>query len=219
MPEKNSVIVATDGSDHSLRVLPHANLLASSIGAGIELVRVVERADIDEDGDDDASFERARARLEGALTADLQRFGIKGDVQVVIAPKGVDPAKMLLGLGSRGALLAMHSRGRGGIARILQGSVALGVLKEVTQPVMLGGPDLLPPPAGSGAYRLVVTTDLSPDADYVLRGIAPWLEQGKFEVTMVYIHLHGNRRLRGVFQTRGGARGNTPRAGHARSQA
>jgi nucleotide-binding universal stress UspA family protein len=192
MPENKTVIVATDGSDHSLRVLPHADCLASNLGAGIELLRVVERDDISEEpGDSEsAAIERARARLEDEMQGDLKRFGVKGEVRVVIAPEGEDPARTLLSLGSRGLLLAMHSRGRGGIARILHGSVALGVLKEVAQPVMLGGPELLPPPADGDTYRLVVTTDLSPDADYALRSIAPLLEQGKFQVTLLYVHLH-----------------------------
>ena len=192
MPDDKTVIVATDGSDHSLRVLPHADCLASNLGAGIELVRVVEVHDISKEpgGSESAAIERAHARLEAEMQADLKRFGVQGDVRVVIASAGEDPAQTLLGHSSRGLLLAMHSRGRGGLSRILHGSVALGVLKGVAQPVMLGGPELLPPPANGDTYRLVVTTDLSPDADYALRAIAPLLEQGKFHVTLLYIHLH-----------------------------
>ncbi len=192
MPDNKTVIVATDGSDHSLRVLSHADCLASNLGAGVELMRVIERDDISrEPGEDEsAAIARARTRIESEMEADLNRFGIKGDVRVIIAPEGEDPAHTLLSQGSRGLMLAMHSRGRGGIARFLHGSVALGILKDVELPVMLGGPDLLPPPANGETYRLLITTDLSPDADTGLRLIAPLLEQGNFHVTLLYVHLH-----------------------------
>jgi nucleotide-binding universal stress UspA family protein len=192
MADNRTVIVATDGSDHSLRVLPHASGLAVKLGASIELVRVVERADVaGEPGESEsAALERARSRLKGEMEADLERFGIRGDVRVIVASEGENPAKTLLSLGSRGLLLAMHSRGRGGIARILHGSVAMGVLREVSGPLMLGGPELLPPPAHDDMYRIVAATDLSPDADNAVRAIAPLLELGNFHVTLLYIHLH-----------------------------
>ena len=192
MPENKTVIVATDGSDHSLRVLPHADCLASNLGAEIELVRVVERDDVNPEPGETltAAIDRTRKRMEGQMEADLERFGITGDVRVIVSAEDVPPSQSLLTIGANGLLLAMHSRGRGGIARFLQGSVALGVLRQVAQPVMLGGPELLPPPRVEGAYRLLVTTDLSPDADNCLRLIAPLLEKGNFEVTLLYVHLH-----------------------------
>ena len=192
MPENNTVIVATDGSDHSLRVLPHAGVLAKSLDAALDLVRVLERDELTlEPGEtEDAAIERTRGRLEAEMAGDLQRSGIEGGVRLEIAPEREDPATTLLRTSSDGLVLAMHSRGRGGISRILHGSVALGVLKEVSQPVMLGGPELLAPPAANDTYELLVTTDFSPDADEVLRAISPLLERGRFHVTLLYVHLH-----------------------------
>jgi nucleotide-binding universal stress UspA family protein len=128
--------------------------------------------------------------MEGQMEADLKRFGITGEVRVIVSTEDEPPAQSLLNVGVDGLLLAMHSRGRGGIVRLLQGSVALGVLRQVNQPVLLGGPELLPPPHIEGPYRLLVTTDLSPDADNCLRVIAPLLEKGNFDVTLLYVHLH-----------------------------
>jgi nucleotide-binding universal stress UspA family protein len=192
MPENNTVIVATDGSDHSLRVLPHANVLAQNLRAAVELLRVIERNDLTlEPGETEAAAtERTRGRLESEIVADLRRSGVEGAVRLEVVPEREDPATTLLRLGSNGLVLAMHSRGRGGIARILHGSVALGVLKEVSQPVMLGGPELLAPPAGDETYKLLITTDFSPDADEVLRAISPLLDRGRFHVTLLYVHLH-----------------------------
>jgi nucleotide-binding universal stress UspA family protein len=192
MPENKTVIVATDGSDHSLRVVPHAECLAVNLGAGLELLRVIESDDVSlEPGEDEAAaIGRTRARLESDMQADLQRFGVKGDVRVMISSHGEDPAKTLLSASSGALLLAMHSRGRGSIARILHGSVALGVLRAVSQPVMLGGPELLPPAPSTDTYQLLATTDFSPDAEQALRAIAPLLEQGRFHVTLLYVHFH-----------------------------
>jgi nucleotide-binding universal stress UspA family protein len=191
MPEKN-VIVSTDGSDHSLRVVPHAALLAENLGAGLEFVRVVEKNEVSTEQNEDAAAaaERTRSRIEGEVRADLQQFGVTGDVHAVIADKDETPAQALMRRAADGLVLAMHSRGRGSLARILQGSVAMAVLKEISQPVMLGGPELLPPAPVSDTYPLLVTTDLSPDADQVLRAISPLLEMGKFQVTLLYVHFH-----------------------------
>jgi nucleotide-binding universal stress UspA family protein len=191
MPD-DKIIVATDGSDHSLRVLSHADCLAANLGAGIELVRVVERDEVHPEPQETltAAIDRTRTRMEGQMEADLKRFGITGEVRVIVSTEDEPPAQSLLNVGVDGLLLAMHSRGRGGIVRLLQGSVALGVLRQVNQPVLLGGPELLPPPHIEGPYRLLVTTDLSPDADNCLRVIAPLLEKGNFDVTLLYVHLH-----------------------------
>jgi nucleotide-binding universal stress UspA family protein len=191
MPD-NKVIVATDGSDHSLRVLPHADCLARALGAAIELVRVVERHDLAQEPNEspEAAAERARTRLEADMTADLKRFGINGATHVLVTGGGEEPADALLRVGAGGSLLAMHSRGRGGIARILHGSVAMGVVQKVAQPVLLGGPELLPVPVNGDTYRILAATDLSPDADNCLRVLAPLLEQGRFEVTLLHVHLH-----------------------------
>lgn len=192
MPDNNTVIVATDGSDHSLRVLGHADYIASNLGAGIVLLRIIESDDVStEPGEPEgAAIERARSRIESEMRNDLKRYGVEGEARVIVAPEDEEAAHALLRESSAGVLLAMHSRGRGGIARFLHGSVALGVLKDVDMPVMLGGPDLLPPPANGETYRLLVTTDLSTDADHGLRQIAPLLELGNFHVTLLYVHLH-----------------------------
>ena len=192
MPENKTVIVATDGSDHSLRVLPHADVLAGHLGAGLEVVRVVEHADvIVEPGEDEhAAVERTCARLAGELEDDLKRFGVAGVARVIVAPEHQDAGDTLLQAVSGAQMLAMHSRGRGGIARLLHGSVALRLLRAIDQPVMLGGPELLPPPVTRDTYHLLATTDLSPDSEQSLRALAPLLEPTEIKLTLLYVHFH-----------------------------
>jgi nucleotide-binding universal stress UspA family protein len=185
------VIVATDGSDNSRRILPHAACLAANLGARIDLLRVVEKDEIaPEPGEsDDVALARARQQIESDLEADLKHFDLSGGIQVIYKPDAV-PADALLEAAQRGQILAMHSRGRGGLARIIHGSVAIEVLKGVGFPMMLGGPNLLPPRAGDDVYHLVATTDFSPDSEHCLRTIVPLLESGNFHVTLLHVHLH-----------------------------
>ena len=192
MADAKPIIVATDGSDRSLRILLHADRISGHLGQGIELVRVVEQEDVDrEPGEtEEAAVERTRARLEAGLLANLKHFGIEGKVRVVVAPEGKEPADVLLELASGGQLLAMHSRGRGGIARLLQGSVALNVLRRVDRPVLLGGPDLLPPPVKRDVYHVVMTSDLSPDSEAALRALGPLMEPANVKVTLLNVHFH-----------------------------
>lgn len=186
MSEDKAVIVATDGSDHSLRILPHAHELAEDLGAPLRLVRIVEEKELSGGGNDEQAV---RERIMEEMARDLRRFGLTAEREVIVAPAGKTPADTLVDLATQGAILAMHSRGRGLLARLFLGSVATSVIQQTKQPVMVGGPELLPPPAGEGPYRLLVTSDLSPDADNALREISPLLTAGNFEVTLLNVYL------------------------------
>jgi nucleotide-binding universal stress UspA family protein len=191
MPDKKPLLVATDGSDHSLRVLPHADNLARHLGAGLEFVRVVEREEVvQEPGETEAAAtERACNRVAIALADDLARFEIAGNARCIVAREGQDTGSALLAEAAGAQIIAMHSRGRGGLSRLLHGSVALAVLKQASQPVLLGGPELLPPPK-TDPYRLLVTTDLSTDSERCLKAIAPLIEGTGIQATLLYVHFH-----------------------------
>jgi nucleotide-binding universal stress UspA family protein len=187
----NPIIVTTDGSDHSLRVFPHADRLARALGAELQAVRVVEPSEIaPEPGEDRrAAIEHTCARLTEEVAGTLRRAGIDGTASCMVGEDGKSVGDTLLAHAAGASVIAMHSRGRSGIGRLLHGSVALDVLKRVEQPVLLGGPDLLPPPSGDG-YRLLMTSDLSPDSEQCLRAMAPLLEASDVKVTLLYVHLH-----------------------------
>jgi nucleotide-binding universal stress UspA family protein len=192
MSDLNPIIVTTDGSDRSLRVLPHAGYLATQLGCGLELVQVLEIEDVAGEPAEskEASLERARARIEADLEANLKHFGVDGKPRLIVAPADKGPAKTLLEVASGAQVLAMQTRGAGLISRLLHGNVALDVLRQVDLPVMLGGPDLLPPPVTRDTYRIVATTDLSPDSEQALQALAPILEPTNIKVTLLYVHYH-----------------------------
>jgi nucleotide-binding universal stress UspA family protein len=189
--QMNPIIVTTDGSDHSLRVLPHADRLARALRAELEVVRVVEPSEIAaEPGEDsDAAAERTCARLREEAAEAMRRSGIDGTASCIVGGEEKGVGDTLLEHTAAASVVAMHSRGRSGLGRLLHGSVALDVLKAIDQPVLLGGPELLAPPTGDG-YRLMITTDLSPDSEQCLRALAPLLEATDVEVTLLFVHFH-----------------------------
>ena len=119
----NPIIVTTDGSDHSLRVFPHADRLARALGAELQAVRVVEPSEIaPEPGEDRrAAIEHTCARLTEEVAGTLRRAGIDGTASCMVGEDGKSVGDTLLAHAAGASVIAMHSRGRSGIGRLLHG--------------------------------------------------------------------------------------------------
>jgi nucleotide-binding universal stress UspA family protein len=178
MNTNRPVLVTTDGSAHSHRVLPHAALLASALGTRVALLDVLEGEDA--------------ARLEIDLHGTLSRLGIDGDVLVRSAhhDEGVAAAILRIATETDAVVLALDSRGHGALRHVLHGSVALDLLRDANLPLLVSGPNLEPPPVRADPYRIVITNDGSPASDAVLHALSPLLVPGRFEVTLLRIHEH-----------------------------
>jgi nucleotide-binding universal stress UspA family protein len=178
MNSNRPVLVTTDGSAHSHRVLPHAALLATALGTRVALLQVIEEDD--------------PARLETELHGTLSRLGIDGDVLVRTAHEDEDVAPAILRIATEtdAVVLALDSRGHGALRHVLHGSVTLDLLKDAGLPLLVSGPNLDPPPARAEPYRIVVTNDGSPASEAVLHALSPLLAPGRFEVTLLRIHEH-----------------------------
>ena len=98
-----------------------------------------------------------------------------------------DPADTLYAL--RAGCVALDSRGHGALRHLLHGSVALDVLKQTDRLLLVSGPNLEPPPARRGAYRIVVMNDGSSAAEAVLRALAALLPAEGVELTLLRVHL------------------------------
>src|SRR6476469_789893 len=96
----NRILVPVDGSDFSEEVIPYAHGIAKAIGAGLALLRVVEK---------DAQRVAAQRSLE-ALAADL-------DAEARIVTSNGDVSVDILEEANRipGTLVAITSHGRGGV--------------------------------------------------------------------------------------------------------
>jgi nucleotide-binding universal stress UspA family protein len=143
------VALALDGSELAERALPAAVELARQLGARLALARVVEPLysrygyveslspyGLDEpDPADDVALARAylesiaeHVRGEGVATRVVVEYGVPGPTLLETAQR----------LGALGIVMATH--GRGGFARVVLGSVATGLLKQSTLPLLLVHP-------------------------------------------------------------------------------
>jgi nucleotide-binding universal stress UspA family protein len=172
-----AVLVTTDGSAHSHRVLPHAALLAGALGTPLTLLQVLDKA-----GED---FERAVAEATSTLT----RLGLDGEVVVEAreSREGAAEAILRVAAGRGASVLALDSRGHGSLRHALQGSVALDVLKTATLPLLVSGPNLELAAQAARPYRIVATSDGSPASAAALRGLASLAGEG-FELTLLRVH-------------------------------
>ena len=122
---QSRILVPLDGSAYAEEMLPYAKGIASSTGARLTLLRVVG---------DEGKMPEARKHIE-ALTRDLDAEG-----KVLLAQ--TDVASAILAEASRDppALVAMSSHGRTGLLEVLLGSVALGVVRNPGQPILIYRP-------------------------------------------------------------------------------
>jgi nucleotide-binding universal stress UspA family protein len=195
MSGKGPVVVATDGSAHSHRVLPHASLLAQALGSRLLLLRIIDpKSDVHHQYGEshDAALERARERFSAELTSTLSRLGLYGAAGVAERREGEKTSRALL-RSSRDAgacLVAMDSRGHGALRHVLHGSVTMEFMGAASLPVMLTGPNLEGAMANHAPYRILLTSDGSPASRAAAEGLAPLLEDGPFQVTLMRVHEH-----------------------------
>ncbi|WP_415381155.1 universal stress protein [Halosimplex sp. TS25] len=134
-----TILVPTDGSTHAERAAHHAVALADAFDATVRVLGVadVERAagPFNAGGVDREFVERIVAESRAAVeeTAELAE-GVSVETDVV---RG-DPAKAILDYADDHAVdaVAMGTRGRRGLARLLAGSVTQHVLRHATVPVL-----------------------------------------------------------------------------------
>jgi len=179
MNADRTVLVTTDGSAHSHRVLPHAALLAEALGCRVALLDVID------DGED-------ADRVAAGLQAMLSRLAIEGEAvaEKVSKDEKVAHAILRVARAKDAAVLALDSRGHGALRHVLHGSVALDLLKETDRLLLVSGPNVDPPPPEAMPYRILIAYDGSPAAEAVLRALAPLLTPGRFQVTLLRVHEH-----------------------------
>ena len=145
------MVVPLDGSALAERILPHVEDLAARTGAKVTLVRawtppvetnpiapaaVMTRMTFNRGATPearDAHYE-AEHYLETTVDA-LRRRGVDADYELLEGPPGemiVDEAE---GIGAK--MIAMSTHGRGGLGRVVLGSVADYVLRHASCPVLL----------------------------------------------------------------------------------
>jgi nucleotide-binding universal stress UspA family protein len=135
----DEIVVPLDGSALSERILGLASSLATKLGAPVTLVRVVPK--YAEPGMSEL-LRLAREYLGGAETR-ASKLGAKVSSRAVVSNHA---AKAILEFAdsSPGRMVVMTTRGRGGLRRLLLGSVADKVARGSRKPVILVQPPRVP---------------------------------------------------------------------------
>ena len=138
------ILVPLDGSKRAEQILPHAESLATSYGATVILLRVLQMVIIG-DGYKNIQYEESMAASRQALreaeayleeqAGRLRKKGLKVEKITQMGPvvetildnaekKNVD-------------LIAMASHGRTGISKVFYGSIAAGVIHRIDRPLLV----------------------------------------------------------------------------------
>lgn len=182
------VVVPVDGSPFAERALPVACWLAGDLGAPLHLVEVV-----DDGGDTDHAIHYLAdlARRHNATSWHVARD--QRPREAIAAALGAEPPSL--------ACLATHGRDR---SASTLGSVAMQVLDDATEPVLLVGPRARPPCADDAP--VVVAIDGTPGDRRVVRVAAEWaarLRRRLVVVTVTEPSPAGFRQHRPVRRSRG----------------
>ena len=169
-----SIVVSLDGSPISEQIFPYVTILARRCSAVVTLVHVVDDSAINElsawqnlpsvKALVDRDMERAGTYLAD-FRGRLESAGIATSTEVILG----SPAKAIVDLAQRtGAdVIAMSTRGRGGLIRQVLGSVAEKVVRTAATPVLLYHPQGTSMPTAA-IDHLLVPLDGSALAEKVL---------------------------------------------------
>jgi len=187
-----NVLVTTDGSERSLRILPHASLLAESLGGELMLTRVLDpRQDVADEMAPSVreATERVQTRWETELQRLLEVRNLPGRPLVTVRDGNTDISRCIVASADDidAAVIAIDSRGRGALRRALLGSVAMDILARTERPVMVGGDQLEQPQTTASPYHIVVLDDGSESARKILPSLEPLFVPGEVRVTLLNI--------------------------------
>jgi len=138
----SKILIPLDGSKTAEKVLPYASYLASRLGIPVELLAVVDIADLA------AHTSAEKARFIQGIIEEGERSskeylrkvaGTFGDVKVHCSvEKGrADEVIVEKGEADTAMLIAMATHGRSGLNRFLLGSIAEKVLRGAVNPLLL----------------------------------------------------------------------------------
>jgi nucleotide-binding universal stress UspA family protein len=152
------ILVPLDGSALAETALPHARRLAQQFGASLDLVGIVDQtivAVVDQGVQVGDFLAMLRAETRTYLerrASELRNAAVVVDVQARVGIPAAAIRQLADDLPSDVIVMATH--GRGGVAQLLLGSVALRVLQHSRVPVLLVQPAIVAAERRAEAFRL-----------------------------------------------------------------
>lgn len=135
------IVVPLDGSANAATALRVGFGVAERTGGRVVLVRAIGGAeDID--------------TIASELDAEIDRFRGVAPADAVVVDG--EPADAILATAGESATVCMATSGRGGLRRVVLGSVAEAVVRSAPRPVVLVGPKAGPPPLARERSSMVV---------------------------------------------------------------
>jgi nucleotide-binding universal stress UspA family protein/predicted transcriptional regulator len=182
------LLVPLDGSELAEAVLPYAISLARAQDLSLVLARVILYpmnlwvADMGAYLPPEVFqrlYEEDRADAAAYLAGMRERLASTGVPVETVSQEGV-PAPVILDLADEWGVsaIALATRGRGGLARLVLGSVAEGVLQQATLPLLLVHARPGPPAAPAALTRVLVPLDGSGFAELALTWAQDLVPQG-----------------------------------------
>ncbi|MGH7855213.1 MAG: universal stress protein [Candidatus Binatia bacterium] len=190
----SKILVPLDTSKTAEQVLPHARYLAGKLGISVELLTVIDIAEIGRRIAADKApvlntlIENAVRSSESYLGAIAGTFsGV--DVRVTVEKGVPDETIIEKGEADRSMLLAMATHGRSGLDRFLLGSVAEKVLRATANPLLLARAAQEVKWEGEGGFKtIIVPLDGSEVAEKVLPTVAVMAKHLGAEVMLVRVY-------------------------------
>lgn len=187
----NRILIPLDGSKTAEKVLPYARALAGSLRIPVDLIAVIDIAEMA------TQISPDKGRLLDTLVEDGVRSSkgyLEGvarsfpDVRVRSTVEKGRPAEVIIEKASadKNLLIAMATHGRSGIERWLLGSVAEKVLRGASNPLFLVRASEEAKAEGEAALkRVIVPLDGSELADSILPSVVQLAKTLKLEVLLI----------------------------------
>jgi nucleotide-binding universal stress UspA family protein len=185
------ILVAADFSPISIVALRHGLGIARRYHSDVSLLHVIDPSIYGLAGPDGISAdtecaERDAEQIEAGLRSDGSLEGIKLDIEVSVGPVWTTIAEAIED--KRSAALVLGTHGRGGLRKLVLGSVAECAFREAPCPVITVGPKVLrSKSSGAEAKHFLVPTDLSPESLEALPYGTSLANATGGDVTLLYV--------------------------------
>jgi nucleotide-binding universal stress UspA family protein len=164
-PALDNILIPLDGSALAEQVLGPALELARLMEARCTLLRVIEPHSARHNGAPGGPAKEAGAYLE-RLSARLREQGVPAETRVVVA-RHVAEAILEQAAAQTSDLIALATHGRGGLARLLRGSVAVRLVRAAASPVLVYRPsrEVRSQKSEVGSQRSEVTAEVKHESE------------------------------------------------------